>query len=230
MPTSFVGLLLFVALLAPGLAYVARRRVLTPITKPSVFRETATVVLLSAASDAFALALLGAVRGAFPDQTPDVGALVLAPRAYFQRHYIEVFAWGTGTLIVACLLALAGAAVLSARPVVWLLSLGFFGWLLGRGENDERVTTEPAWWRLFSGRPERIHLGCELDDGSWVSGYLASYSAESDETADREFVLAEELKYLPAGAQPGTEPQVLNASAVVVSARRLQLLHVTYVP
>lgn len=224
MPTTLLGLLLFVALLAPGLAHTVRAQVNRPVVKASPLREAGRLALISLASDLVALALFGLLRIWQPDHTPDAGRLVRDPGPYFEAHYPYLIAWGTGLLALACLVALLGAALQASRPVRWLKNAPALRWALAA---EGGAAQEPAWWRLFADRPERIHVGCQLEDGTWISGDLSSFSAESDETENRELVLAGELSIRPAEDYDTTP---YDASAIVISARRIQYLAVTYVP
>lgn len=224
MPTTLLGLLLFVALLAPGLAHTVRAQVNRPVVKPSPLREAARLSLISVVSDLAALALFGLFRAWQPDHTPDAGRLVRDAGTYFQADYPYLIAWGTGLLALACVIALAGAALQTSRPVRWLKKAPGLRWALAAEGN---AAQEPAWWRLFADRPERIHIGCQLADGTWISGELSSFSAESDETENRELVLAGDLS-IRAAEDDDLTPY--DASAIVISARRIQYLAVTYVP
>lgn len=223
MPTTLLGLLLFVALLAPGLAHTVRAQVNRPVAKPSPLREAARLSLISLVSDLAALALFGLFRTWQPEHTPDVGRLVRDPGPYLQAEYPYLIAWGAGLLALACLIALIGAALQPSRPVRWLKSAPLLRWALAA---EGGAAQEPAWWRLFADRPERIHVGCQLSDGTWISGELSSFSAESDETENRELVLAGDLS-IRAADDDETVPY--DASAIVISARRVQYLAVTYV-
>jgi hypothetical protein len=222
-PTTLLGLLLFVALLAPGLAHTVRAQVNRPVVKPSPLREAARLALISLLSDLVALALFGAFRAWQPDRTPDAGRLVREPGPYFEAHYAYLIAWGTGLLALACAVALAGAALQTSRPARWLKTAPGLRWALAA---EGGAAQEPAWWRLFAARPERIHVGCQLADGTWISGELSSFSAESDETENRELVLAGDLSIR---AAEDDDPVPYPASAIVVSARRIQYLAVTYI-
>ena len=223
MPTSLVGLALFVVLLAPGMCYRWHRSVRRPVKKVSELRELASVTLVSVVSDAIALALFGVWRSARPGLAPDVGRLVRDPGAYVAHAYVPVATWAAGLLALACvvglaLAAFAEAAALDGSAASWVVRVA-------RGRPGD-IAPEPAWWRMFANRPEElVYAGCELDDGNYVGGYVAAFSAEWDETADRELVLTD-----PEIRDASGEMQKMGSSAVVVSARRLQFVTVTYVP
>ncbi len=90
LPSSISGLLLFVALLAPGLAYVLRHERVVPIAERSAFRETLRVVFVSIACLVVSGVLLAALRWAAPKSTPNVRGLVQDPGAYFQQHHVSL--------------------------------------------------------------------------------------------------------------------------------------------
>jgi hypothetical protein len=64
-----------------------------------------------------------------------------------------------------------------------------------------------------------------LDDGSYLGGWVLTYSPDSDETADRELTLSGPVTYR---SPTGQEAMDLGVSAVAVSARRIQYLTVSY--
>jgi len=90
------------------------------------------------------------------------------------------------------------------------------------------VTSQSAWWRLFHQHDDSlIHVGCHLDDGSFVSGWLLSYAADYEESGDRELTLSAPVFFRPAGAPDGVNLD--GVGAVAVSARRIVSLLVSYV-
>lgn len=215
MPDSLLGFTLFVLLLAPGLTYYFQRELRAPTRSVSAFRETATVAVASVVFNVAVLALLGVVRVLWPEGTPDIGRLVREAGAYIKCEYRLVGVWSTGLLAFACLVA------------------GLFGrfspdWIRPSASG---ISFTSAWWELIRGsdRPagHTVFVGCELDDGSYVSGEVLSFSHDVEETADRELVLRPPISYRAAGAD---EPQELLVSAFVVSARAMRFLTFTYVP
>lgn len=222
MPTTLIGLLIFVVLLAPGLTYSTFRATSRPVVKPTALQEVSGIVLRSAIFDGLALGLFALLRISRPAMTPDVGELIRAPGKHFTEHYASIALWGTGLLALACLMALCAArladngTVMTAFDAVGLSPQG-------------RSRQEPAWWVLFEGAPDGslVYAGCTLEDGTYLGGWVNSYSPDSDETADRELTLASPIQY----RAPGDDGvQDLPVSAVSVSARRLSHLTVTYVP
>lgn len=222
MPSTLLGLALFVVLLAPGLAFVLARERRLPERSLSVFRETAVVGCVSLAADLVVLAGFALLRVIAPGLTVDVGALVRAPGAYLRTGYLAVFWWSVALLAVATGLAVAaGSGLLRGL----LVRTGLRRLAGPVGVHDSGAS---AWWLLFNEHPDTdIHLGCLLDDGSFVSGWLHSFSTLSTDTADRDLTLAPPIQYRPPGTDETTEIPRLGAAAV--SARRISLLLVSYV-
>lgn len=223
MPTTALGLLIFIVLLAPGLTYSSYRKRHTPVEKPTTLRELGGIALPSVLCDLGAVAVFAVVHLAYPGATPDIGALIAGPRGYAQQHYAALFWWGVGLLALACVLALLAAVLIGSALWNRAVDRRPLSWLTPRGG----VTQESAWWGLFTNEPDiRVYAGCTLDDGSYLGGYVLSYSPNSEETADRELVLAGTITFR--GAESDAEPIDLDVGAVAISARRLQYLTVSY--
>jgi hypothetical protein len=91
-------------------------------------------------------------------------------------------------------------------------------------------STQSGWWIAF--RPgleagHEVHVGCTLDDGSYVSGRLRSYSQVAEDTADRDLVLRAPITVRPRGATQARE--VPNVTWMTISARHIVTMAVTYV-
>lgn len=214
MPNSIIGLVIFVLLLLPGLVYVIARELRAPARSTSNFRETAAVAAASVVFDGMVLGAFALLRVAAPDRTPDVGRLLREGGSYTEAHYRQLGAWTVALLLAACVLAAIAARY---SP----------GW----ANRFTDVTFYSAWWGFNRG-PDRpsahmVLVGCELEDGSYLSGELLTLSTEVEETADRDIVLRPPIRYQAAGADGDVE---LDVSGVVLSARRLKFLTYTYVP
>lgn len=223
MPTTTVGLVLFIVLLAPGLTYSVYRAASTPVQKPSALRELGGIALRSVVWDLFALGVFGVIRVLAPSHTPDVGQLAQHRGTYLTDHLAYVFWWAVGVLAFACVAALGAALIASSdwwsatlvhRPLVWFTPRG-------------GVSGDPAWWVLFNQHPEaKVYASVTLDDGSFLGGWVLSYSPDSDETADRELTLSGPITYRSSTSEDAAE---LGVGAVAVSARRIQFLSVSYI-
>lgn len=213
MPSTLVGLTIFVVLLAPGFCYVLRREQVYPGRKHSVFRETVMLVFAGLASNTVVLALFGLFRTLFPQQTPDVGRLVREPDVYFRESYLPVTWWAVGLILAACALA-----VVAVDHPDWLHRK------MRAGQEDVRHAS--AWWIAFENHPDRKKkVVCKLTDGSTVEGMLSSYSHESEETSDRELILGPPLAVVEAD---GTRREDAYGG-LIVSARSMLYMYVDYV-
>src|SRR3954451_1169066 len=129
MPTTLVGLFIFVVFLAPGLVFTTRRTARQPVQKVSPFRETAVVVLYSALCNTLALSIFIGLRAWQPRHTPDVGFLVRHTSQYVTAEYVYLGAWLVLMLGLACLLAIAVAAASSSRVATTILGWQPLRWL-----------------------------------------------------------------------------------------------------
>lgn len=210
-PTTLVGLVLFIALLTPGFAYSARRERSGPERQFSALRETVAMVVVSVVCDLVVLSLALVAWSVLPRQTVDLTALFTRPGDYAVQHHVALWIWGVGLVATASLLG-----VLVAGPV--------FDRLRRRNES----TFHSAWGRLFTAHPDcRVHVGCHLSDGTYVAGWLLTYSRSAADVADRELTISGPVQYRAAGQDEATE--LPNVGAVAVSARQLTLLQVSYV-
>lgn len=222
LPSTILGLVLLIVVLLPGAAHIKVRQLRWPERDVSPLWETLRLLTISVVADALALALFGLCRVYAPGSTPDVGALVREPGPYARMHYVSLLWWSLALLLVAvCGAAWCGterAARLAARlPVV--------GRYVPKEEHPSRVS---AWWQAFNEWPEaRVQVGCLLEDGAYWSGWLRSYSNRVSDDAERELVLGGPLFYRPPGA--AEEAELPDTGAVILSARRITAVTVTYV-
>jgi hypothetical protein len=221
MPSTLFGLLLFIVLLAPGSAYTLRRERVSSQQSLSAFRETVQLVFASVLADAAVLCAFAFLRTLAPAMTPDAGRLIRSPRVYATTHYQLVAIWATGLLATAILLAWTAAGGRVRRTALRLLTAGT------PGTRPSHPAYLSAWWLMFAEHPgKRIHVGCLLEDGSYVAGRLWSFSRSADDHPDRELTIMGPVTYRPAHASESRE--LPNVSAAAVSARRITLLTVSY--
>jgi len=222
MPTTAVGLIVFVILLAPGLSFSAYRAVNRPVQRPSALRELAGIALRSTILDTWALGVFGLVRILLPSHTPDVGRLTREPATYLRADLAYLFWWAVAVLGLACGAAIGAARFAGSVSAQQLAGRAPFRWLPTRRE----ASSSPAWWFLFNQYSDRqAYAGTVLDDGSYLGGWVLRFSPDSDETADRELTLSGPVTYR---SPTGDETVDLGVSAVAVSARRIQYLTVSY--
>lgn len=212
MPGTLFSLAILVLLLIPGMLFVIQVDNRRPTRDLSALRELIAIAAVGTLCDSIALMLFGTLRICFPKVTPDVGSLVLLGSAYVRLHFVSVVWWIAGLLTFSC-----GLAYLLGR--CWPGVAGAVA--------SGRITFTSSWWELFHMHPgTRIYVGCELDDGSYIAGYLLRYSTEADETPDRELSLTIPISYRPQGS---TETRALNGvGAVSVRASQMKFMTVSY--
>lgn len=217
MPTTVLGVLLFVVLLAPGLAHTLVKERRSPRQGFSAFRETVSLVLISIVANTICLLLFFLAHAIAPGIL-DVTAFLRDPSGYAAVHYVRLTLW----IVVLLGTATAGAAIAATKSLQRVA-----GALRRRPAAGEHEAYLSAWWLLFTANSgSRVHVGCLLDDGSYVAGMLRSFNQAGDDVQDRELTLTGPVTYRPPGASQATE--LPGVGAVAVSARQLQLLMVSY--
>jgi len=229
-PSTLLGLVIFVISLAPGLVYVLLHERGVPQRALSAFRETAFVVCVSLAANTAALVLFAAGRALVPGLTPDVGALVRDPTGYLVVNYVAVFWWSLGLLTVATALAAWVGSGKARRLLARVLRRLPSRFSRFRPDPDLRphAAGVSGWWLAFNNMPgTKVHLGCILNDGSFISGWLLSYSNQAEDISDRDLTLAGPIRFRSVGSEVTLDRP--GVGAVVVSARNIALLLVSYV-
>lgn len=222
-PSDLTGLLLFVILLLPGFAYNSVRARRRPDRQLTALQETVIIVTASLAALVATGVVFAIIRTLLPGVTPDVRAALFSTHAYLQGHYVQTAWWAVAFLAVAILGAIGVAEAQESR---WLSRSRYLRGLAAPPDPS----TQSGWWIAF--RPgldagHQVHVGCTLDDGSYVSGRLRSYSQVAEDTADRDLVLRAPIMVRPPGATEARE--VPNVTWMTVSARHIITMAVTYV-
>lgn len=234
MPTSLIGLLLFISLLTPGFIYLERRERWHPGIKYTTFRETSLVVVTSVLSLAVAAAILGLARAISPGHTPNVGAYVRVFTPYTKAHYREALVWGAVLLSLACV-----AASVAAIPPAFLGRVPFArvaAWADRRRGDGSPIVQKSGWGVAFD--PPRTRatprslkvekwITVTLTDGTLIYGMLGSKATQIEETDDRDLVIAEPYKIRPSGVAEW--PADSYKGTLVVSAKRISYFNVQYV-
>lgn len=224
MPTSFTGLLIFIAALAPGFAFlmVVERGPRSQVER-SVLRETACIVLASVLSNAVAGALFAIARSLAPKYTPRPSELVKGGKTYVADHLGLVAMWSLVFFAVALTMAVVAAGILN-RPRVMqsIRAWRITKWLV----PEAGVTMDSAWWKLLKVELPTAYrrLTCTLDDGTVIEGWLLSFNPAASESSDRELALSAPLSI----TKPGAEPRTESYGSIVISAGRLQHFVVDY--
>ncbi|SFQ31841.1 hypothetical protein SAMN05421810_10695 [Amycolatopsis arida] len=96
--------------------------------------------------------------------------------------------------------------------------------MVGHREHEAHIS---AWTMLFTEHPgATVLVGVVLDDGSYVTGTLLSFSRMREDVADREITLRAPIGYRAPGERTLTELPDVGAAAI--SARTITLLTVSY--
>lgn len=226
MPTSFVGLTLFVVLLAPGMAFLLvgeRGRVATRET--TVLRETAMIALSSLIFDALAVLLILQLSRWPWAHIPDLDTWTADGSAYARKHYQSVSGWFLGAVLLACVLAIVWAAILNrTERLRWLRVRPPVRWMFPKGGGTQYVS---AWLKVLIEEHDdtaKRRVTCGLDDGSEIQGMLLSVSTKADDTPYREIALSEPLVFTDTKGTVRRRPR----GAVTVSAARINYMYVEY--
>jgi hypothetical protein len=226
LPTSFVGLTLFVVLLAPGMAFLLvgeRGRVATRET--SVLRETAMVALNSLVFDVLAVLFILQLPRWRWAHLPDLDAWTADGSAYARKHYQSLSGWFVGAVLLACVLAMVWAAILNrTERLRWLRQRPPVRWMFPKS-GTEHVS---AWWKVLIEENDdtaKRRVTCCLDDGSEIQGMLLSLNPSVQETPDREITLSEPLVFTDSKGNVRNKPH----GAATVSAARISYMYVEYI-
>lgn len=214
MPTTLVGLIIFLAFLTPGFLHYIQRRALAPEGPLSPLVETATLTTISLVTNLAALGAFGLIRTFLPDHTPDIGKL-LAPNSTYVRDYpAYILTWSTAVLGLSSCLAVVLARYEGVRRAI-------------TAQLTPVIFDISSWYYLFEKAPPGhfVYVGCQLRDSSYLGGRVDWYSTETKETGDRELVLAAPL--LQQQGERTTE--LLGVERVIIAAREIVALRVSFV-
>jgi hypothetical protein len=224
-PTTLVGLLIFLGFLTPGFLHYIQRRAQVPDRPLSPLLETATLTTISLLTNVLTLGAFGLVRAIIPSHTPDVGRLlgskltrygkpIASGSRYVDGNLPYVLGWAAGILVVSCVLAIVLARSERLRRLVLF-------------RFTPVIYQVSAWYHVFEQVPagKYVYVGCELTDGAYVGGRLAWYSSETVEAGDRSLVLAPPLTRR-IGDDEST--QVTDVERMIVSARDIVRMEVSY--
>jgi hypothetical protein len=221
-PTTVSSVLLFLALLGPGYLYVRRIETLEARYKTSAFRETVAIVISSLIFIGLSVAIFTVARISVPSGTPDVGALVRNPGQYVVQRYELLAAWVAGLFLLALLLAFVFSHPRLRGARVWRANVLIAA--RGRPVMDARS----SWSRLFATDPGTIvRVACELDDGSWIDGWLFDWNAQPEEDGDRTITLHAPLRVRAKGTAKTVH--LVGTSYSIVASSRIVRLDVTHI-
>lgn len=214
MPTSWLSILLFMVVIAPGLLFDLGSASRLVRAKESAFHEIARITLASLFFSGAAIGFAALAHGWWPAAFLDLRQAVSGGWEYVKENQAPAVAS----------LALVFASSLMAVVVVnlvWTICVHGWGkpWLRGKS----------AWSVVF--KPKELAQGTTvmatavLSDGSIVRGRVTEFSADLDR-ADRELVLAPPIKIRGKGKDKAEDRPELEA--VVLSGADVLRLQVEY--
>jgi hypothetical protein len=211
-PDTLLGLSVLVLLFIPGVIFAIQADSRRPTRDLSSLRELITIAGTGAICDIAILLLFGFLRILFPRSTPNVGQLLRVGTSYARLHIVSLAWWLFGLFVAACVLA-------------WLLGT-FWPGIAGRIVAG-KIQFDSAWWELFHAQPDcQNYVSCELTDGSYMAGPLFRYSTDTEETENRELVIAAPIMYRPVGYEKASELE--NVHVLSIRASQIKYLAVTY--
>jgi hypothetical protein len=207
-PSSWLSVLAFALLIAPGLAFDYLREGRRAAYVESAFRETSRLVAASIGFSAVALCLLAIIRAAFPSWIPDPRLLLSEWPGYAVGHY--------RLILRTCLIQVAFEAG---------LVLLFNGWLAGN--TASQIKRQSAWMILLRQRPNlNAIVRVRLKDGDSWEGTVTDFTP--DLALDgRELTLGRPLRYRPKPGSPFM-PVDEDWRRVVLSGSDISTLVVRY--
>jgi hypothetical protein len=206
MPTSLTTVVLLLVLLGPGFCFVAARERKYAASRQSSFRESVDIAAVSIILNAIVIGCFALFRLFLPNSTPNIGELLSGPHRYFLANYRFCLGWAVGVFAVAC-----------------GFGFGVGSWLRpGSGSLDSS-----AWWVMFEhDATAKKYVGCQLTDGSYMSGELYSYNTDCDESDNRELVL---LNPSFLAADSTGELENMGSDFTSISSKRIMFLSTNYV-
>lgn len=210
-PTSWLSVLFYLLLVAPGLLYdllATRRR---PLANESTFREISRIILASLIFSIVSFSLLLTVGSFIKGWLPDITQLLFHPSVYLPGHYfIAVRALITEGIIA---FALVGGLHLAQ---LW--------------RTDVRLRPVSTWTRVLR---QELPRGCvpyvevRLDNGMTYIGRVGHFTADLD-SAERELVL---VPYLYIQAPGGVLTDMPHEwQRLIISGDQIQSMTVQYRP
>jgi hypothetical protein len=235
-PSSLWGVVLFVVLLAPGLAYVLRHERVVPARSHTTFRESLRVVFVSVACLTATGLLAAGIRATLPERTPNFRALILNPGGYWRGHHVQLAWWAFAFVVFATVLGAAAADRRVVRFAHWLARKPAIRWITGATDTD--ISSASAWYRVMHmfdegaprpkpprNPPGPIFVGAAMDDGTYIEGRMVTFNVAADENADREMLLSAPLHF----TMQNGERFAFAGQFTVISARHIVRLDVTHI-
>jgi Family of unknown function (DUF6338) len=175
-PLTWLSVLFFIFLIAPGLLYDLLDQRHHARVSESAFREASRTVLAGLIVSCIAVSILAVVRAVRPAWMPNPTLLISHPGSYFAVQYRLILR----ALLIEGALALAIAGTFQA---------------IRNSRSDARLRPVSTWTRVFRHDcPEGSlpHVQVKLTNGMNYIGQVGHFTADL-ETAERELVLVPPL-------------------------------------
>lgn len=224
MPTEPIAALLYVCLLLPGIAFIWRYEGHGSVVKRSAFRETAAVVIASAASLVAVFILHYVAAFFFEPARSTLRQFFIDPGVLFRQDSQMFFGVTLIDLALAVLFGAFFGSESASRFVKWCRAK----WLKMRKKTPETIERgQSAWNTAFEMMPgHKVIVGVQLKSGAWIQGVLKSFSRNGDETPDRAFTLTGEIWYRRADGED--VHRLESHGTVVIQAPEVDYLTVGY--
>lgn len=223
MPSSLIGLLISIVTLMPGFVYYTIRRQLVPTRRLSRTMEVAGFIVVAITSNAIVLILIALIRLLpwIPRVPYSLTQVLRDPAEYLLANDTRLAMVAILTVVI-----IVGASALSAVFAYRLPPFKYLSEKLGPA-----ITETSRWFRIFeSQKPENssVYVVCELRDGGSVGGRLDWFNTNPEEGTRRDIVLGPPLGVVRSiGNEFVQIPE--NISRIVVSARDIRYVYVSYV-
>jgi Family of unknown function (DUF6338) len=211
-PTTLVGVLVFVASVGPGYVYVKVAERWRPYVERTALREAAEIIVTG--SIATSVGVLVALMFGKLLSFLDVTALSNQTGQYVVRHPGHA---SLGVLVV----------LVVSYGLAWLVAAN----MPGRGA---RVYPDSAWYAMLERRLPAEHAivaTVELRDGRRITGLVRSFTAEQTPVDDREITLGRsEIDSMKVLLPQAEQPTDLGDDFIILRGGDIANLAARYVP
>lgn len=219
MPNEPFAILAYVFMLIPGTLFLFQSEKYRPRTKKSAFKETATIVIASAACHLVVLILFLVLVGFAGWPVPalqDFSKQALTdPSAMYKAQPI-----GVSWLFLFLLAVSSFFGLVLGLPKVW-------NPLIAIGGKPQIQRSETTWTQIFHAKKgHRVFLELQMVSGNWIYGELTSHDPDADDDDNRSLVLGGNLYVRNHDAKEMTH--LVTATQMIIQSKEIEYLSVTY--
>lgn len=222
MPTEPMAAIVYVCLLLPGIAFIWNFEGHRPSIKRSAFRETATVVIASAAS-LLSVFICVYMAGFFIDAVQrGLLQFIVDPEGLLKsdsQGFIGILLGGVTSSVII------GAFYGSATAHRWFRSAVQWLYALFRKDLPSIERGLSAWAASFEALPaHNVRVGAQLKSGTWIQGKLYTFNQDGHDGPERALTLSGEILYRLADSDEVRELE--GFSMVVLQSSEIEFLTV----